>query len=173
MNQVENSLSKNKNLWITAIVGIFVGILLMVGGTKTMGYTDSAEFCSSCHIMNAVVESAAESSHAKLSCNDCHLPQDNKVVKLVDKARVGMGHIYYNTIASDSIPDVLHATEWTINTINDNCISCHEHIVSNDKDLAAAAHDVKENCTDCHRSTPHGVQSFKNSSFFGTPENNQ
>lgn len=172
MNQVEKAPGKNFNLWIVAIVGIFVGILLMVGGTKTMGYTDSAEFCSSCHIMEAVVESAAGSSHAQLACNDCHLPQDNKVVKIVDKARVGMGHIYYNTIASDSIPDVLHATDWTINIINDNCISCHEDIAANDKTLAAAAHDVKENCTDCHRSTPHGVQSFKKSSFFGTTGNN-
>ena len=110
--------------------------------------------------MNAPVETMLNSSHAQLSCNDCHLPHENIVSKLVTKARVGLGHIYYNSFASSKVPDVLQATDWTIEVVDENCKTCHENTVS-----MVEHGDAKELCTDCHRSTPHGKQFFKTDEF--------
>lgn len=156
MSKVKENKGK---LWIVALVGLVVGIILMVGTQKTLEYTDSPEFCKSCHIMNAPVETMLSSTHAQLTCNDCHLPHESTVGKLVSKAKVGLGHIYYNNFASSKIPDVMQATDWTIDVVDENCKSCHENTV------AGVDHDAKELCTDCHRGMPHGKQFFKSGEF--------
>lgn len=156
MSKVKENKGK---LWMVALVGLVVGIVLIVGAQKTLEYTDSPEFCASCHIMKAPVATMLNSSHAQLSCNDCHLPHESTVGKLVSKARVGLGHIYYNNFASSKIPDVMQATDWAIEVVDENCRSCHSNV------LTDVAHDAKELCTDCHRGMPHGKQFFKTDEF--------
>lgn len=109
--------------------------------------------------MNTPVETMLNSTHAQLSCNDCHLPHNSTVGKLASKARVGLGHIYYNNFASSKIPDVMQATDWTIDVVDENCKSCHASI------LEDVSHDAKDLCTDCHKGLPHGKQFFKGEEF--------
>lgn len=140
-------------------IGVFVGIILSVVTVKTLAYSDSPEFCSSCHIMTQVNDSFAESSHTELACGDCHLPHDNIVNKLTEKARAGLNHIYFNTLNVDGIPAVLHTTDNTKEIIKENCIGCHENTVED------ISHDAKDNCSDCHQGLPHG-NDFKNEDYF-------
>src|SRR5690606_23786642 len=116
-----------------------------------------------CHIMTQVHESFTDSTHAQLSCGDCHLPHDNIAVKLTEKAKAGLGHVYYNTLGSDKIPSVLHATDNSKEIINNNCIDCHQNTLQN------VSHDVKDSCSDCHKTVPHG-KSFKNEDYFKPPK---
>ncbi|WP_077211328.1 cytochrome c3 family protein [Bacillus dakarensis] len=148
---------KKKKLWL--FIGVFAGIILSVVTIKTFAYTDSAEFCSSCHIMTNVHDSFSESTHANLACSDCHLPHDTMANKLYNKAKAGLGHVYFNTLGEDKIPDVLHATDNSEEIINDNCIGCHESTLDN------VSHDAKESCSSCHEAVPHG-NDFKNEDFF-------
>lgn len=151
---------------LLVLVSIFVGIIMSVVTVKTLAYTDSSDFCQSCHIMNSVHDSFEDSTHAELACNDCHLPHESMAGKLVYKAKVGMGHVYYNSLGQEDIPDVLHPTESTQEVIQANCIECHESTLSN------VSHDAKENCVDCHQSVPHG-DDFKTEDYYQKPKSGE
>lgn len=140
-------------------IGVFVGIVFSVVTVKTLAYTDSAEFCSSCHIMTNVYESFSDSNHAELACADCHLPHDTLVNKYINKAKSGIGHVYYNTLGVEKIPGVLHETDNSTSIINQNCIDCHQNTVEN------ISHDAKENCSSCHEAIPHGSD-FKTEDYY-------
>ncbi|WP_070120485.1 NapC/NirT family cytochrome c [Bacillus marinisedimentorum] len=148
---------------ILLLVGVFTGIVLSVLTVKTFAYTDSPEFCQSCHIMTSVHESFEASTHATLACNDCHLPHENVAKKLTYKAKAGLGHMYFNTLGTEKIPDVLHATAGSSEVINENCLDCHEATLDN------VSHDAKDNCVDCHQAVPHG-DDFKTDEFHKPPQ---
>lgn len=156
----------DKRLTLIVVIAIFVGIVISTVTVKTLAYTDSPAFCSSCHIMDDVYGSMMSSTHAGISCGDCHLPHDNIVNKLTFKAKSGMSHVYYNTIATGDIPEVLAANDASVEAINSNCISCHESTINN------VDHYAKDNCVDCHREVPHGKH-FKTKEFFEKPKSGQ
>jgi cytochrome c nitrite reductase small subunit len=141
------------------VIGLAAGIVISIATAKTLAYTDSAEFCKSCHIMTNVYDSFKDSTHAELACADCHLPHDSLVSKYTFKAKSGIGHVYYNTLGAEKIPEVLHPTEGSKEAINGNCKSCHKSTLEN------ISHDAKESCTSCHQSVPHG-KGFKNEDFY-------
>jgi cytochrome c nitrite reductase small subunit len=145
------------------LIGLFVGIIVSVVTVKTLAYTDSAEFCKSCHIMNNVYDSFKDSTHAELACGDCHLPHDSLVSKYTFKAKSGLGHVYYNTLGEEKIPGVLHPTKASKEAINHNCMNCHKSTLEN------VSHDAKDSCTECHQSVPHG-KGFKTEDYFKAPK---
>lgn len=148
---------------LLVVIAVFAGILISVLSAKTLAYTDSPDFCSSCHIMDDVYDSMMASTHAGLSCSDCHLPQDNIFNKYTFKVKSGLSHVYYNTIGTSKIPDVLHANTASQEAIDSNCISCHEQTVLN------VDHAAKDSCMDCHREVPHG-KLFKTPDFYEPPK---
>jgi cytochrome c nitrite reductase small subunit len=145
----------NNKLLLFVLLGALLGIIVYASTVTAIKATDTGEFCSSCHVMGTVYEAFTNSPHARLDCNDCHAPTDNVVNKMMFKARAGIGHIYMNTIGASQIPDVLHATDDSVDVINQNCISCHQYTLEN------VAHDSKGTCNDCHRQVPHGLGIFK------------
>jgi len=147
---------------ILIFVALFAGIVLSAVSVKGMEYLDSPDFCQSCHIMDSAYGSFVDSTHSKLACNDCHLPHDSEVGKLFNKGKAGMGHIYYNTLGTEKIPQVLHATDKTEEWVEGNCVKCHESTLTN------VEHDAKESCTTCHRLVPHG-KNFKSEDKFNEP----
>lgn len=157
-------LSINKGLLL--LLGLFVGIIASVATVQVLHYTDSAEFCKSCHIMNNVYDSFKDSTHAELACADCHLPHDSLINKYTFKAKSGLGHVYYNTLGEDKIPEVLHPTDGSKKAINSNCISCHKSTLDN------VTHDAKESCSECHQSIPHG-KGFKTENFYKAPKSGE
>ncbi|QED49024.1 cytochrome c3 family protein [Cytobacillus dafuensis] len=148
------------------MIGVFVGIIVSVVTVKTFAYTDSADFCQSCHIMTNVYESHGDSTHAKLACSDCHLPHETLAGKLVFKAKSGIGHVYYNTLGSEKIPEVLLTTEDSKKAVNQNCINCHESTLDN------VSHDAKDSCSSCHQAIPHG-KGFKTEDFYKPPKSGE
>jgi cytochrome c nitrite reductase small subunit len=147
--------SPRGRLSMFAVGGVAIGVLLTAVALTVIDSTDSPEFCSSCHIMDSAFGTFSSSSHAHLDCNDCHAPTESFAVKMVFKARTGMGHIYMNTIGRGEIPDVLHATSESSDVVDTNCIKCHSQTVS------MVEHDAKGRCADCHRSVPHGRGMFR------------
>lgn len=135
----------NKWLVVTAVIA-FLGVAY-AGGGLSMRMTDDAAFCGSCHVMYEAVRTHQGSIHAKVACNDCHIPHDNLVNKMVYKSRSGMRDMYQNTLGS--IADVIEAEPKTRDVVHQNCIRCHAMTVLN-TGMAAKAY-----CTDCHRQVPH------------------
>ncbi|MGG1678001.1 NapC/NirT family cytochrome c [Neobacillus sp. NRS-1170] len=152
-----------KLLVVMALLG---GVFLSLVTVKTMAYTDSPGFCQNCHTMQSVYTSFMDSTHAKLSCNDCHLPHENIAKKLFFKGRAGMTHVYYNSLGTEDIPDVIHAADRTMKVINENCISCHKSTITN------VSHDAKDSCVSCHKTVPHG-KGFKDDHYKEPPKSGE
>ncbi|MFS1513700.1 cytochrome c3 family protein [Chengkuizengella sp. SCS-71B] len=131
-------------------IGILLGLIFTVASAETLHYTDSAEFCSTCHPMDTAYSSFSDSIHANLDCNTCHAPTDNFVEKILFKSKAGLHDIYMNTLNVDEIPDVIHAKAATVEVVQENCVSCHENSINN------VSHNVKSTCVECHRQVPHG-----------------
>jgi cytochrome c nitrite reductase small subunit len=151
---------------VLLVAALLAGVFLSVVTVKTMAYTDSPGFCQNCHTMESVYTSFIDSTHAELQCNDCHLPHESVAGKLFFKGRAGMTHVYYNTLGTEKIPDVIYATERTIKVINKNCAECHASTLDN------VEHDSKDSCISCHRTVPHG-KDFKDDHFDEPPKSGE
>ncbi|MBF0235290.1 MAG: NapC/NirT family cytochrome c [Desulfamplus sp.] len=129
------------------VAGLVVGIVLTVGAGIGMHITDQRPFCGSCHIMNQAAVTHKISTHAELSCNDCHAPH-NLAAKLPFKAFAGTRDVYLNVLGKVEMP--IMAGEKTRKVVDDNCRICHLKTNS-----TVASMDVKNSCTACHRNVHH------------------
>jgi cytochrome c nitrite reductase small subunit len=88
-----------------------------------------------------------QSAHGEQTCNECHIPHDNIANMLVFKARTGVNDVVVNTFMD--LADTVEASPAMKDVIKGNCVRCHYATVRE------VNMDVKEYCTDCHRSVPH------------------
>jgi cytochrome c nitrite reductase small subunit len=135
------------NKWFLVSIALALLIIAYAGAGFSMRTTDTAPFCGSCHVMNEVVRTHQKSVHARLTCNECHAPQDSLVSKMIFKTRAGMRDIYVNTLGT--VPDLIQAKPATRTVINQNCKHCH-FMTNLNIDPQSKAY-----CTDCHRQVPH------------------
>lgn len=137
------------------------GIGLVLGsGVYTFRYAEGLSYfsndpkaCVNCHVMTEQYESWTKSSHRKAaSCNDCHVPHD-LVGKYLAKARNGWNHSKAFTL--QDYPEPIRIKPFNLQTLQQNCVACHDTMVSEitaHKDLKGI--DSKR-CTECHRSVGH------------------
>lgn len=150
----------NNKLLLFTLVGVFVGIVFFAFTEGAINATDTPEFCASCHVYEHVITNFENSNHAALKCNDCHAPTHSKVAKYTFKGINAVSHGYATTFGASSLPDVIHATDKSMEIIEKNCISCHEPGLQN------ISHDSKESCISCHRQVPHNKGDFRPSEWF-------
>ncbi|MDF2557187.1 MAG: nitrate/TMAO reductase rane-bound tetraheme cytochrome subunit [Bacillales bacterium] len=156
---------QKKTYWF---IGTFIaGCIFWAALTTGLHMLDSPEFCGMCHIMDDVVASHAASTHAELDCNDCHMPQGNTFSRIIFKTRVGSGHVYYNILDPEGIPNRLEAKPETKALIEVNCIRCHKATIKN------IDHSAKKDCSSCHSGLPHGTQSYKTKEWNEEPKSGE
>ena len=145
---------------VAAVIGLS-GYL--VAESKMLSYLSTdPKVCINCHAMNAHYASWQHSSHREVaSCVDCHLPHDSLVNKLVAKAKDGFNHATAFTFGSYEAN--LRVTDDAARRIQDNCIACHEEMVSQMVKVSQL-YDRHESqvamgrpCWECHRQLPHGT----------------
>ncbi len=140
---------KNKKSYLIIITAIFLflSIYLLFGSPQLLSKSESPEFCGSCHIMHTEYEDWFYSgSHSKIKCVDCHLPNDNLINHFIWKGIDGMKDVFffYTGLHGNELVPTAHTTK----TVKENCLRCHQQMVSlittDDRD-----------CWDCHRRTVH------------------
>lgn len=133
--------------WLKIFLGgVAVGVVLLAGSAIAMRVTDQRPFCASCHVMQEAALTHKLSTHANLSCNDCHAPH-NLAAKIPFKAAEGLRDATANMLGKDvPIPVSLRTKE----VVNANCKSCHAMTNMN-----VASMQAKPYCVDCHRSVAH------------------
>ncbi|MCR4602878.1 MAG: cytochrome c nitrite reductase small subunit [Prevotella sp.] len=161
-------------LKVTLIVlaGVFVGLTalfmyLLRAHTYFIG--DNPGACVNCHIMAPYYATWSHSSHnGRATCNDCHVPHQNIIMKYGFKAFDGLKHTAY--FVTNSEHQAIRAEKLTGEVVMDNCIRCHSQLnqeaVSTGRiGYMAARRGEGKACWDCHRQVPHG----KMNSLSSTP----
>ena len=99
------------------------------------------------------------SSHGRnATCNDCHVPHENMIRKYAFKGTDGMRHV--GAFLAFSEPQSPAARDASAEVIMDNCIRCHEQLVTNLAGPGRYSFMMTKTgegkaCWDCHRDVPH------------------
>ena len=99
------------------------------------------------------------SSHGRnTTCNDCHVPQDNKIKGYYFKATDGLRHSAIFTLRGEN--QAIQAIEGSSQVIMDNCIRCHTQLNTEFVNTGKMGYKEMQDmggkaCWDCHRDVPH------------------
>ncbi len=140
-------LFKLRTLLIGGVILALVGLFLAFGPPRLMARTETPEFCSSCHVMQAEYEAwRHQGAHRRERCVDCHLPHENLASYYVWKSIDGMKDVVF--FHSGHVPERIEISERGQRFVQGNCIRCHGETV-------ARMMDKERNCWDCHRQLRH------------------
>lgn len=147
---------------VSIMLGIFVGAgITAFHLSNALSYlSDEPRTCINCHLMTPHYATWQYSSHGRdVTCNDCHVPQDNFINKYMFKAKDGMRHASVFTLRTE--PDVIRIKSDGIEVVQNNCIRCHEKHLGetslSDNTGESYTHGEGRLCWTCHRHVPHGV----------------
>ncbi|MCU0501065.1 MAG: NapC/NirT family cytochrome c [Anaerolineae bacterium] len=74
LQRLDKWLKKSKWRWLLLIVSaLFVFWIFFMGSVTLMDWSESSEFCSSCHVMSPEHTAYKNSPHAKVECGTCHI----------------------------------------------------------------------------------------------------
>jgi len=158
------------------IVGGVAGIILWGGFNTYMEYTNTLEFCISCHEMEQpVYEEYKESVHyanaagVRVICSDCHVPKD-WTAKLWRKIQA-TNELYHHFIGTIDTPGKFEAKRaelagrvWAAMKANDSreCRNCHSYEAMDfHKQTLRAQEKMREwleqgkTCIECHTGLAH------------------
>ena len=127
--------------------GFFLILVIILISPALVRETSKPGFCNSCHIMEKEYEDWFKTGlHRNIKCVDCHLPNDNLINHLIWKGIDGTKDVvsFYGRL----YPDLIKISEHGKKTVKENCIRCHDEMVSR---MRVEGRD----CWACHRQTKH------------------
>ncbi|MBT6136120.1 MAG: Denitrification system component NirT [Rhodospirillaceae bacterium] len=158
------------------LAGGMSGVIFWGGFNTFMEYTNTMEFCVSCHEMrDTVYQEYKASPHYKnpsgvrAICSDCHVPRTWSA-KLVRKIKAS-NELYHKLLGSIDTPEKFEAKRlqlaesvWAEMKSNNSreCRNCHDYDAMHfEKQQRRAAEKMREGmeegktCIDCHRFIAH------------------
>ena len=156
------------------------GILVWGGINQGLEYTNTEEFCSSCH-MNDVVPEYRQTVHysnrsgVKATCSSCHLPHEfgAKWLRKIQAAREVYAHFTGKVDTKEKFEAhrlEMAEREWARMKANDSkeCRNCHnfeDMDFTEQKTVAqqmhAKAQEQGKTCIDCHKGIAHNLPHMK------------
>ena len=136
-----------------------LGILLGLG-SFTFFYASGISYfsknpsaCANCHVMNHQYNSWSISGHHHVAtCNDCHLPTHG-IQKWIAKARNGWNHSLKFTL--ENFPQPIQISEKNREILQENCVRCHEALVTDAILIPSGGSHQAQSCIHCHRNIGH------------------
>lgn len=166
-----------RRVGLLVIVGIVIGIGTTAGFNTVVSHTNSLEFCTSCHAMNAYAYAEyAETHHysnrtgVRAVCADCHVPRafGPKMVAKIRATFHEIPHHLMGTIATEekyeARRELLANRVWDRMRATDSreCRSCHlwdQMDLSEQRTAARREHEDGQaegkTCIDCHQGVAH------------------
>ncbi|MDR5902481.1 pentaheme c-type cytochrome TorC [Halomonas icarae] len=164
------------SLGVIIIVSFFAGIVFWGGFNTAMEYTNTEEFCVSCHEMEDNVYQELQSTvhwsnrtGVRAICSDCHVPHDwtAKIARKMQASKEVWGAIF-GTIDT---PEKFEAKrlelaqhEWARFKANGSleCRSCHDYnsmdwdrMSDEARRFMKPAAERDQSCVDCHKGIAH------------------
>ena len=148
-----------KSGWRT-LLSVLFGLLAGVGfftfhfAQGLSYFSNDPNACANCHVMTDYLDSWQKSSHhARAVCNDCHTPHPIGP-KLLTKAINGWNHSVKFTLRNYMEP--LRITRRNSDKLQENCIGCHDEMVSEVRELSPHRGGEDIHCVRCHAGVGHG-----------------
>jgi len=160
---------------LITVTYLFIGVVVSSGFNTAMDWTNTEDFCVSCHEMQINYEEYTDTVHDKnrtgvaTTCPDCHVPKDF-TSKLVAKLRASKD-IYYHLLGSIDTPEKYENHRLTMakkvwqmmrDTDSQTCRSCHTiKAMAFEEQQGRAARKHKsmklkgKTCIDCHKGIAH------------------
>lgn len=168
--------SRTKIVIVSAL--IFVAGIVFAGLFNLgLAYTNTTEFCTSCHTMKIPLGELQQTPHwqsasgVHAGCADCHVPEPF-FPKMVAKV-IAAKDVYHEIIGTIDTPEKYEAYRWDMAnrvwakmkaTDSRECRSCHEYahmdLAAQDRSARARhsnAPDKGETCIDCHKGVAHAM----------------
>lgn len=158
------------------LAGLLLGVMLTAGTGAFMAYTNTTEFCISCHEMrDTVYREYTESMHfrnpsgVRVGCSDCHVPKE--LGPMLRSKLLAVKDIYHTILGTVDTPEKFEAHRWEMasrvwrmfeETDSGTCRGCHQWDAMElaDQDRTARrkhqrAESDGETCIACHRGLTH------------------
>lgn len=142
--------TKKRFSWFGVILLALFAITIFIGfgPPGLMEKTAKADFCKSCHLMQLEYDAWKRSSHQRVDCVECHLPNDNFFDHYLWKSLDGARDLFL--FYTGRVSEEIHASERTKKTVQVNCIRCHGATLSRV--------NTDRTCWECHRSFIHKMR---------------
>lgn len=142
--------------------GIFVCavfVFVMWGPPGLFHASGEPEFCGSCHPMDPQYEDWLKTGrHSGIKCTDCHLPHSSLLNYTFWKGLTGMKDVVLFHSGLYSEGSELKISDHGKQTVQDNCVRCHENTVS-------WMYTESRNCWSCHRTVSHKYPSMAKTEY--------
>ena len=167
--------SRGKKYWLGVALIFVSGIAFSVTFNAALEYTNTTEFCTSCHTMQINLTELQETVHWKgrtgghAGCADCHVPKEF-FPKMKAKI-IAAKDVWHEIIGTIDTPEKYEAHRWDMAsrvwekmraTDSRECRNCHsyEHMDFSEQDRIAArkhenATERGKTCIDCHTGIAH------------------
>lgn len=133
-------------LLIVLVVAGVLAIFLAFGPPGIYAKTETPEFCGSCHVLQVQYETWFHSgAHARISCVDCHLPNDTFVRHLTWKTLDGLKD--WLAFHMGRVSEPIKISDRGAGFVRENCLRCHGEIMSRVNE--------ERHCWVCHRKMTH------------------
>ncbi len=129
-------------IWLIVLALVPIVVLASWAGTEYLiGQASDEAFCTTCHTMEAMGASYAQTKHGgnnrlgiKVKCADCHLPQDSRLNYIYSKAKFGLRDMWLQLTYDENNP-----TDWKAKRKNRHeyvfdsaCTKCHYRVSRRD-----------------------------------------
>ena len=168
-------------LGILVTGGFLAGLLFWQAFNTGMEYTNSEQFCVSCHTMSHNQEELQETVHWKnrtgvrAYCADCHVPHNftDKIARKMQASREVLSHIMGDIDTKEKFEEkrlVLAQREWKRLTANGSkeCRACHDYNQMDFDKMSIMAQMQMKNaaqlntpCIECHKGIAHKLPEIK------------
>jgi len=167
--------SSRKKVLIVSTLIFVAGIVFTGLFNVGLAYTNTTEFCSSCHSMQTNLKELQESTHwqnrsgVHAGCANCHVPQPF-IPKMIAKIMAAKD-VFHEIIGTINTPEKYEAHRWDMAnrvwakmkaTDSRECRSCHDyaHMALDAQTRSARARhsnapDKGQTCIDCHQGIVH------------------
>lgn len=167
----------NKTILAVLVLGVLGGLLLALGAEQLDHYTNTQEFCTSCHLTGTYIaqsETFKTSAHETTSfgvrpkCSDCHIPKGLVAATYVHIFK-GMKDMWGELTINYDDPKVWEAErprlayavrDWLRANDSVTCRSCHDQNAIKPKKkrgqrMHKEARETGMTCIDCHYNLVH------------------
>ncbi|MBM4287592.1 MAG: cytochrome c nitrite reductase small subunit [Deltaproteobacteria bacterium] len=133
-------------LLVFLLIAAALGAFIAFGPPRLYARSESPEYCGSCHVMESRYEAWFHAgAHRRITCVDCHLPNDTAFNHALWKALDGGKE--FLSFYTGRVDEDLRLSSRGARVLKENCLRCHTETM--------ARVNEDRNCWECHRRLGH------------------